>query len=80
MRVQIGPQRIEYYESVGNLTAITADGEDATAQLVMTGEGQSWTASTRLAILDTPDGERLRLSDAEAPAASGSLLRRRCPN
>lgn len=80
MRVQIGPQRIEYYESVGNLTAIADDGEGATAQLAMTGEGQSWTISTRLTILDTPEGERLRLSDAEAPDASGTLLRRRCPN
>ena len=78
MRVEIAARRIEYYESVGAVSGVRADGEDAIVELAMEGEGESWEQASRLALQSTPDGERLRITDASQPARSDGPLRKRC--
>ncbi len=79
MRVEITARRIEYYESVGDVSGMGNEGDDAIADLVMEGEGETWVQPTRLAIETTPDGERLRISDALKPESPDDPLRKRCP-
>lgn len=79
MRVAITKRRIEYYESVGDVSGMGSDGDAAIADLVMTGEGQTWVLPTRLWIETTPDGERLHLGDATKPRTRDDLPRKRCP-
>lgn len=48
-RLEVAARRLEYYESVGTLTAIeAANGGDVVLTLAMTGEGQSWVDRVRL--------------------------------
>lgn len=77
-RVKITARRVEYYESVGDVSGMGSEGDDAIADLAMTGEGESWVRPTRLSLETTPGGERLRLSDALKPESPDDLLRKRC--
>jgi hypothetical protein len=79
LRVEIAARRITFYESVGDVSGMGSEGDDAIADLVMEGEGETWVQPTRLALEATPDGERLRLSDALKPEDPADPLRKRCP-
>jgi hypothetical protein len=79
MRVEITARRIEYYESVGDVSGMGNEGDDAIADLVMEGEGETWMQPTRLSLEAMPDGERLRISDALKPESPDDPLRKRCP-
>jgi hypothetical protein len=79
MRVEITARRIEYYESVGDVSGMGNEGDDAIADLVMEGEGETWVQPTRLSLETLPDGERLRISDALKPESPDDPLRKRCP-
>lgn len=79
MRVEITARRIEYYESVGDVSGMGSEGDDAIADLVMEGEGETWVQPTRLSLEAMPDGERLRISDALKPESPDDPLRKRCP-
>ena len=79
MRVEITGRRIEYYESVGDVSGMGSEGDDAIADLVMEGEGETWVQPTRLSLETTPEGERLRISDALKPESPDDLPRKRCP-
>lgn len=79
LRVEIAARRIGFYESVGNVAGVGSEGSDAIADLVMEGEGESWVQPTRLSIENTPDGERLHLSDAVKPKVPDEYPRKRCP-
>ena len=78
MRVEITARRIEYYESVGDVSGMGSEGEDAIADLVMEGEGETWVQPARLSLETTPEGERLRISDALKPESPDDQLRKRC--
>ena len=56
-----------------------SEGDDAIADLVMEGEGETWVQPTRLSLENTPEGERLRISDALKPESPNDPLRKRCP-
>lgn len=79
MRVSITARRIEYYESVGDVSGMGSEGDDAIADLVMEGEGETWVQPTRLSLETLPEGERLRISDALKPESPDDPLRKRCP-
>jgi len=79
LRVAITARRIEFYESVGNVAGVGSEGDDAIADLVMEGEGETWVEPMRLSLETTPEGERLRLSDALKPESAEDLPRKRCP-
>jgi hypothetical protein len=79
LRVEIAARRITFYESVGNVSGVGSEGDDAIADLVMEGEGNAWIQPTRLSLATTPEGERLSLSDALAPEDPADPLRKRCP-
>jgi hypothetical protein len=79
MRVEVTARRIEYYESVGDVSGMGSEGDDAIADLVMEGEGETWVQPTRLSLETLPDGERLRISDALKPESPDDPLRERCP-
>jgi hypothetical protein len=79
MRVEITARRIEYYESVGDVSGVGSEGDDAIADLVMEGEGETWVQPARLSLETLPDGERLRISDALKPESPDDPLRKRCP-
>ncbi|MEO1220900.1 MAG: hypothetical protein AAFY42_06060 [Pseudomonadota bacterium] len=78
LRVEIGPREIRFYESIGLVSGIGQDGDDARPFLVMEGEGEQWMQDTRLSLVDTPEGERLFISDAEKPEQARELPRKRC--
>ncbi|GAA0755927.1 hypothetical protein FHS52_000136 [Erythromicrobium ramosum] len=79
MRVEITSRRIEYYESVGDVSGMGSEGDDAIADLVMEGEGETWVQPARLSLETLPDGEQLRISDALKPESPDDPLRKRCP-
>jgi hypothetical protein len=56
-----------------------SDGNDAIADLVLKGEGETDFRSERLSLKSTPGGERLRISDALKPESPDAPLRKRCP-
>jgi hypothetical protein len=76
LRVEIGPDRIEFYESVGEVTAVTEEDGRVLADLALEGEGETWANSLALSL----DGERLSIDDPDAPGgSSGAPVRVRCP-
>ena len=79
LRIEVTARRITFHESVGDVAGMGSEGDDAIADLVMEGEGETWVQPTRLSLEATPDGERLRLSDAVTPENPSQPLRKRCP-
>ncbi len=77
-RVEIAARRIEYFESVGEVSGMGSDGDDAIVDLVMEGEGETWVQPSRLSLEATSAGERLRITDATKPESSQGILRKRC--
>jgi len=76
LRMEIEPQRITFYESVGEVTEVTPRGEDAVAvELDMEGEGENWENTLLLTLSD--DGRTLTPSDG-GEAADDPLPRKRC--
>ncbi len=77
LRMEIGPRRIVFYESVGDVTGIQAENDDAiVVAMSMSGEGDSWTQSTRFTLED--GGDRLIPTDADGDADYETMPRRRC--
>ncbi|MFO6446078.1 hypothetical protein ACLBKU_02935 [Erythrobacter sp. NE805] len=79
LRIAVSARRVQFYESVGNVSAMGHTGPDAIADLVMTGEGEEWFQSTRFSLVETPEGERLTLTDAIEPGPQAPIPLRRCP-
>lgn len=78
-RMEIEPRKITYYESVGMVSGTGTDGDDAVVDLVMEGEGETWTQSTRLSLVETADGQRLHVTDATKPKVEDEFPRKKCP-
>lgn len=78
LRLEISDRDITFYESYGAVSGIGQDGEDAIADLVMEGEGDSWVQPTRLSLVETSDGIRLHLSDGAEPKVPDDMPRKRC--
>ena len=79
MRMEIGPRRITFYESVGNVAGVGQDGDDAIADLIMEGEGETWVESTRLSLVEKDGKMQLHTSDATKPRVIDKYPRKRCP-
>ncbi|MFL0355688.1 hypothetical protein ACI5KX_04345 [Erythrobacter sp. GH1-10] len=79
MRMEISGSEILFYESIGQVTAVKAEGDDIVATLDMEGEGETWKQSTRLSLRGSGDGERLHSSDGELPKKEDEYPSKRCP-
>ena len=81
MRLEVTADRLEYYESVGMLTAIeAASGGDVLARLAMKGEGQSWEDTVRLQLTEAEGREALLvLPGPDSDIELRPVPRFRCP-
>lgn len=76
LRVEIGSESIEFYESVGEVMDVTEEDGRVLVDLAMQGEGETWTNRLALSLAD----ERLSLDDPDAPGGSSAAPERvRCP-
>lgn len=76
MRMDIRPREIGFYESTGQVAGTGSEGDDVLVDLVMSGEGETWTQVTRLSL--SQDGERLEVSDGLKPKVPDEYPRKRC--
>ncbi len=77
MRMEIGAQGIDFYESHGDVTAVKPGGKDGIiVSLAMEGEGEEWNIERRLDL--SADGKILSTSDAGAPPDQKPLSLKRC--
>lgn len=77
LRMEVGERRILFYESVGEVTDIRPASDDAIiVTMELSGEGETWTETTRLRLED--GGDRLIPSMADGEPANRPLPRKRC--
>ena len=74
LRLDIRANEIEFYESLGEVTAIERDGDGIVVDLAMSGEGETWTVRNRLVLTD--DGEALTIHEAGKEPGTYSVRRR----
>lgn len=77
MRLAIGQDRFEFYESVGEVKAVRNQGETTVVDLAMEGEGETWEESLRLVLKD--EGERLHVTEPVNASDTDDYPRKRCP-
>lgn len=77
MRLAIGQDRFEFYESVGEVTAVRNEGEATVVDLAMAGEGETWAQTLRLVLKD--GGERLHVTEPASASDTDDYPRKRCP-
>ena len=80
MRMEISGNEILFYESVGIVTAVEAEGETAVLSLDMEGEGESWRQRLRLSLIGVGDSVRLHTSDGDKPERVDEYPSKRCPS
>lgn len=79
-RIRITGSRLEYYESVGDVSRVSAAGDDVIAELAMTGEGMTWTDRIRLQLTSAGGREALLvLPESGSDAGLRPAPRWRCP-
>lgn len=79
LRMEIGSGEILFYESVGKVTGVEAQGDDAVVALAMEGEGERWEQRTRLSLGEAGGEDRLLTSDGDAPKVDDEYPSKRCP-
>lgn len=77
MRLAIGQDRFEFYESVGEVKAVRNEGDATVVDLAMEGEGETWDQSLRLVVKD--NGERLHVTEPVNASDTDDYPRKRCP-
>ncbi|MCL4671751.1 MAG: hypothetical protein KJZ64_02180 [Sphingomonadaceae bacterium] len=77
MRLAIGQDRFEFYESVGEVKAVRNEGEATVVDLAMEGEGETWDLPLRLVLKD--GGERLHVTEPVNASDTDDYPRKRCP-
>lgn len=77
MRLAIGQDRFEFYESVGEVKAVRNQGDTTVVDLAMEGEGEIWAQSLRLVLKD--GGERLHVTEPVNTSDTDDYPRKRCP-
>lgn len=77
MRLTIANDRFTFYESSGTVEAVRRAGDAVIVELAMTGEGENWTQSYRLALRDAE--QRLHMTDPVKSPAVDPYPRKRCP-
>ena len=79
LRMDISGSEILFYESVGVVTDVSAQGEDVVVTLAMEGEGETWEQQTRLSLVGEGPDQRLETSDGEQPRGVDDYPSKRCP-
>lgn len=78
LRLEIGANQIEFYESLGMVGAVTIESPDeVVVDLAMEGEGEKWTVQNRYALKN--GGKTLTPSDAKDDNVA-PIPRKRCPS
>lgn len=78
MRMEISADEILFYESIGRVTGVKAEGDDIIVSLDMEGEGENWQEKTRLSLVGKGDAVRLHTSDGERPKQPDEYPSKRC--
>ena len=78
LRMEISAREILFYESVGQVTGVTAEGDDAIVTLAMEGEGDTWNQRLRVSLNGSGAAERLETSDGDAPPIVDDYPSKRC--
>ena len=78
LRIEIAPDRVTFYESVGTVMKVEREGNDALVTLAMEGEGETWDQVLRLSLVERRDGLRLFTSDGAKPKPVNDLPRKLC--
>ncbi|MFU7527613.1 hypothetical protein [Qipengyuania sp. ASV99] len=78
MRMEIAPRSITFYESFGQVAGVGQDGDDAVADLVMEGEGETWVNVLRLSLVEKGGQTLLHTSDGTAPKVADEYPRKKC--
>ena len=78
LRMEISAREILFYESVGQVTGVTAEGDDVIVALAMEGEGDTWDQRIRLSLTGSGAGEQLETSDGDAPPIVDDYPSKRC--
>lgn len=80
MRMEISGGEIMFYESIGTVTAVNAEGEDVVVTLAMEGEGEAWEEVTRLSLTGAGDARRLETSEGQSEKVADEYPSRKCPS
>ena len=78
LRIEIAPDTITFYESVGRVMKVAREGDDALVTLEMEGEGETWNQVLRLSPVQKGDSVRLHISDGTKPKVADPLPRKLC--
>ena len=79
LRMEISGSEILFYESIGQVTGVTGDGDEIVVTLAMEGEGETWEQATRLALVGEGNDQRLETGDGEQPRTVDEYPSKRCP-
>lgn len=79
LRMEIGAKDIEFYEALGEVSKVEADGDAVLVTLEMEGEGESWEQTTRFVIVEKGASQRLITSETQDPATADGYVSRKCP-
>ncbi|MCK0127400.1 hypothetical protein [Erythrobacter sp. F6033] len=79
LRMEVSADEILFYESIGTVNAVSADGEDTIVTLAVEGEGETWEQSTRFSLMGEGDDLRLHTSDGEQPKQADEYPSKKCP-
>lgn len=79
LRMEVSGGEILFYESIGMVTDVEAEGEDVVVSLAMEGEGETWEQELRLALVGTGEAQLLETSDGAKPRAADEYPNKRCP-
>lgn len=79
LRMEISGSEILFYESIGMVTSVDAEGEDVVVSLAMEGEGETWEQGLRLALIGEGEAQLLETSDGTKPRAADDYPSKKCP-
>lgn len=80
MRMEISGDEILFYESIGRVTGVKAEGDDVVVSFDMEGEGETWQQATRFSLVGEGEALRLHASDGEASKQTDEYPSKRCPS
>lgn len=79
LRMEISGSEILFYESIGQVTGVSGEGDEIVVTLAMEGEGETWEQATRLALVGEGSDQRLETTDGELPRTVDEYPSKRCP-
>ncbi|WP_152435466.1 hypothetical protein [Erythrobacter sp. THAF29] len=80
MRMEVSDSEMLFYESIGRVTDVKAEGDDLIVSLDMEGEGETWQQKTRFSLVGEGEAQRLHVSDGEKPKETDEYPSKRCPS